>query len=115
MPTDHPSVPSGPSEPSGPSSGTFTIHYFASAGAYTGKSHEALPAPLPLRRLFDVLEERYPGMKGKVLESCSVSVGLEYVDVDVEDVEDPGTSSSAGGVVIGVGEEVGIIPPVSSG
>ena len=91
---------------------TFQIHYFSTASAYTGKSTERLPAPLPVSRLFDVLEERYPGMRDAVLRSCGVSVGDEYVDVDV-DVG--GGGEGGGGVVIKEGEEVAVIPPVSSG
>jgi molybdopterin synthase sulfur carrier subunit len=88
---------------------TFQILYFASASAYTGKQSESLPAPLPLSQLFPLLEERYPGILEKVLGSCSVSVGLEYVDLPEKSTE--------GYVdrVIGEGEEIAIIPPVSSG
>ncbi|PLN74891.1 hypothetical protein BDW42DRAFT_181566 [Aspergillus taichungensis] len=91
---------------------TFQIHYFSTASAYTGKSTERLPAPLPVARLFDVLEERYPGMRKAVLGSCGLSVGDEYVDLDAE----LGVGqSSEGRVVIKEGEEVAVIPPVSSG
>ncbi|KAE8353858.1 Molybdopterin synthase sulfur carrier subunit [Aspergillus coremiiformis] len=83
---------------------TFQIHYFASATTYTGKQTESLPAPLPLHQLFDVLESKYSGIKEKVLTSCSVSLGEEYVDI--HDCE---------GVMIDAGSEVAIIPPVSSG
>ncbi|KAH8429104.1 MoaD/ThiS family protein [Aspergillus melleus] len=84
---------------------TFHIHYFSTASTYTGKPTESLPAPLPLSQLFEVLESKYPGMKEKVLSSCSVSLGDEYVDVD----------GDGNGVVIEAGKEVAIIPPVSSG
>ncbi|CEL06819.1 Putative Molybdopterin synthase sulfur carrier subunit [Aspergillus calidoustus] len=84
---------------------TFQIHYFASASTYTGKNTERLPAPLPLSSLFNTLEALYPGIKEKVLASCSVSLGDEYVDVE-GDVE--GSDRS---VVIGEGDEVAIIPP----
>ncbi|KAL3494353.1 hypothetical protein BJX62DRAFT_223334 [Aspergillus germanicus] len=90
---------------------TFQIHYFASASTYTGKNTERLPAPLPLSSLFNTLEALYPGIKEKVLVSCSVSLGDEYVDVEV----DGGAEGSEGSVVIGQGDEVAIIPPVSSG
>ncbi|EEA18749.1 hypothetical protein TMatcc_010708 [Talaromyces marneffei ATCC 18224] len=90
---------------------TFQILYFASASSYTGKSSEALPAPLPLSRLFPLLEERYPGITEKVLGSCSVSVGLEYVDIP----DGPAAGNEVDERVIGEGEEVAIIPPVSSG
>ncbi|PSS27929.1 hypothetical protein M430DRAFT_160724 [Amorphotheca resinae ATCC 22711] len=89
------------------SAGHFTILYFASASSYTSKDSEILQAPLPLSKLFETLEERYPGIKAKVLESCLVTVNLEYVDV---------TGESAGDqTIIQEGDEVAIIPPVSSG
>lgn len=91
--------------------GHFTILYFASAGSYTKKEHEALQAPLPLKQLFSTLEERYPGMKHKVLGSCLVTVNLDYVDVPSESAPATGDED----VVIKEGDEVAIIPPVSSG
>jgi molybdopterin converting factor small subunit len=86
--------------------GHFTILYFASASSYTAKDSEALPAPLLLAKLFETLNEKYGGMKAKVLESCLVTINLEYVDI-LENGED--------GPVINEGDEVAIIPPVSSG
>ena len=106
---------------------TFTILYFASACDFTTVSSETLPAPLPLSQLFPALESRHPGITAKVLKSCAVTVNLEYIDVD-EDVsptpdqaastEEPGSTSSTGEAstyIIQPGDEVGIIPPVSSG
>lgn len=100
--------------------GTFQIHYFASAASYTKKVTESLPAPLPLGQLFRLLEDRYPGIRESVLRSCSVSLGLEYVDVEDEDQgqgqgQDENENANNNGIVIQVGDEVGIIPPVSSG
>ncbi|PGH14540.1 hypothetical protein AJ80_05860 [Polytolypa hystricis UAMH7299] len=96
------------------SSSTFQIHYFASASSFTQKHTESLPAPLPLHKLFDLLESRYPGIREKVLDSCAVSVGLEYVDV--KDLEENGEEEEGGKMVmIGVGEEVAIIPPKNDG
>ncbi|KAK2744917.1 hypothetical protein FQN55_006479 [Onygenales sp. PD_40] len=92
---------------------TFQIHYFSTASSYTHRQTESLPAPCPLHKLFDLLEARYPGIKEKVLVSCAVSVGLEYVDVDGGDVGD--VDGEMGMRMIGAGEEVAIIPPVSSG
>ncbi|OJD09485.1 hypothetical protein ACJ73_10277 [Blastomyces percursus] len=107
---------------------TFQIYYFSTASAYTKKQTESLPAPLPLPKLFDLLESRYPGIKEKVLVSCAVSVGLEYVDVDGDGDGDgdvtkaDGEEGGGGGEqqdkevrMIAPGEEVAIIPPVSSG
>ncbi|GAD98405.1 conserved hypothetical protein [Paecilomyces variotii No. 5] len=92
--------------------GTFQIHYFATAASFTQKQTESLAAPLPLWKLFSVLEERYPGIREKVLVSCGVSLGMEYVDV--EELEKEGGKEGVGeGVVIKPGDEVGIIPPVT--
>ncbi|PHH78764.1 hypothetical protein CDD82_2859 [Ophiocordyceps australis] len=89
------------------SNGHFKILYFAGASSFTGKEGETLPAPLSLNKLFSELEARYPGIKQGVLESCLVTINLEYVDVPGEHVTD--------GTVIKEADEVAIIPPVSSG
>ncbi|KAF2678843.1 Molybdopterin synthase sulfur carrier subunit [Lentithecium fluviatile CBS 122367] len=88
--------------------GHFSILYFAAASTFTTKPNEHLPAPLEARNLFAQLEERYPGITEKVLNSCAVTVNLEYVDVDGEEAEHLD-------LVIKEGDEVAIIPPVSSG
>ena len=93
---------------------TFKILYFATASTFTKKSSELLPAPLPLNELFGVLEGMYPGFRKKVLESCAVVVNMEYVDVDGGDEGKEGEGEKKG-LVIQQGDEVGIIPPVSSG
>lgn len=84
--------------------GTFKILYFSSATTITKKDSEFLSAPLALGKLFDTLDENYSGIKAKVLGSCMVTVNLEYVDIE-EDAERE----------LKEGDEVGIIPPVSSG
>jgi molybdopterin converting factor small subunit len=94
--------------PANAPAGHFSILYFAAASTFTMKATEHLPAPLEARKLFATLEERYPGIGAKVLSSCAVTVNLEYVDVDGDDAE----QSS---LVIKEGDEVAIIPPVSSG
>jgi molybdopterin converting factor small subunit len=88
--------------------GHFSILYFAAASTFTAKPKEHLPAPLEARNLFSQLEERYPGITGKVLSSCAVTVNLEYVDLDSD-------GSDQMSLVIKEGDEVAIIPPVSSG
>ena len=85
----------------------FNVLYFASAGSYTSKQFESIPAPLPLKRLFSALEERHVGIKDKILGSCMVTINLEYVDMPAEDADDV--------TMIKEGDEVAIIPPVSSG
>ena len=89
--------------------GHFTVLYFAAATSFSGRQHDFLPAPLPITKLSNKLEEMYPGIKEKVLVSCAVTVNLDYVDVDEE------AEKSEGGLVIAEGDEVGVIPPVSSG
>ena len=89
--------------------GHFTILYFAAATSYTKKQHEFLPGPVPLGRLYDVLEQKYPGMKEKVLVSCAVTINLDYVDVEEE------AGKGDAGLVVNAGDEVAVIPPVSSG
>ncbi|KAH6671251.1 molybdopterin synthase small subunit CnxG [Halenospora varia] len=86
--------------------GQFTILYFASASSYTSKESESLPAPLPVSKLFETLEAKYSGIKANILDSCLVTVNLEYVDT---------AEISADAPTIKAGDEVAIIPPVSSG
>jgi molybdopterin synthase sulfur carrier subunit len=83
--------------------GHFKILYFAAASSFTQKYEEVWVAPLNVNELFQALENRYPGIKAKILVSCAVTVNLEYVDADED------------GVVIQEGDEVAIIPPVSGG
>ena len=87
--------------------GHFTILYFGPASNHTSKPSEFLPAPLSISKLFSTLEEKYVGIKANLLESCLVTVNLEYVDIPEEGEES--------NVVIQEGDEVAIIPPVSSG
>lgn len=93
---------------------SFTIHYFASASSYTSKNSESLPAPLPLSALFSELEGRYPGIIETVLGSCAVSLNGGYVEYQGGG-EGKGGGEGGGGVIIQAGDEVAIIPPVSSG
>jgi molybdopterin converting factor small subunit len=89
-------------------SGQFSILYFAAASSFTGRSSEYLSAPLRAGNLFNELDKKYPGMGAKVLASCAVTVNLEYIDVDGDDAPDLDMD-------IKEGDEVAIIPPVSSG
>jgi len=86
----------------------FTILYFAAASTFAGKTTEHLPAPIRKRDLFTKLDGMYPGIKERVLSSCAVTVNLEYVDLDDDDVTNADQDIKAG-------DEVAIIPPVSSG
>ena len=100
---------------------TFTILYFAAASTYTNLLSETLPAPLALDRLFSTLESRYPGITTKVLKSCAITVNLEYVDIEEDSLKKDGRAEGEDSenvsyaFMIQPGDEVGIIPPVSSG
>lgn len=96
-----------------PPAGHFNLLYFASASTYTKKASEYFSAPLEATKLFDVLEEKYPGMKKKVLSSCLLTINLEYVDVEEGDDDENEPAKAAR--IIQEGNEVAIIPPVSSG
>ncbi|KAI1333461.1 molybdopterin synthase sulfur carrier subunit [Xylariaceae sp. FL0016] len=97
-----------------PPQGSFNILYFAAAGTFTAREYDVLAAPLPVLKLFDALEDKHPGIKDKVLCSCLVTVNLEYVDVPSG--EEPAVDGQRGAeIMIQDGDEVAIIPPVSSG
>ena len=109
-----------------PPKGHFNVLYFASAGTFTGQEHEALPAPLALGALFDALEERHPGIRDRVLSFCLVTVNLDYVDVPSSSSygvdesnknknENENENEQKKVIAIQEGDEVAIIPPVSSG
>ena len=66
---------------------------------------------MPSGNLFELLEKEYPGMKRTVLLSSAVTINLDYIDILHEG--DGIANSSA--PVIKEGDEVAIIPPVSSG
>ena len=89
--------------------GKFTLLYFASATSYTHKSFDHLSGPLPVGKLYPMLEKMYPGITAKVLSSSALTVNLDYVDVEEE------VSKGDQTMVIEVGDEVAVIPPVSAG
>lgn len=93
------------------SPGHFRILYFASASSFTNKSSEDIRAPMDIKLLFQHLEEAYPGIRKAVLSSCAITLNLNYVDM--EDVH--GSQAGDSELKIVEGDEVAIIPPVSSG
>ncbi|KAL6713921.1 hypothetical protein ACLMJK_008415 [Lecanora helva] len=94
-----------------PPAGHFRLLYFASAASFTARSSEDFPAPLSVAELFSVVEERHPGITSAVLSTAAVTVNLEYVDAG----ESPEEPDEAKRVLIKDGDEVAIVPPVSSG
>lgn len=94
-----------------PSAGHFRILYFASAASFTRKSSDDFSAPLPIADLFGMIETKYPGVTKAVLSSAAVTVNLDYVDIE----EKGQASGDRKNVVIKEGDEVAVIPPVSSG
>nr|POF06850.1 molybdopterin synthase sulfur carrier subunit [Quercus suber] len=91
------------------SSSDFTLLYFAAATSYTQKQRDTFAAPLPVTQLYGLLEKQYPGITGKVLSSSALTVNLDYVDLTEEE------GKGADCLVINAGDEVAVIPPVSSG
>ena len=87
-----------------PQPGHFSILYFASAASFTNKPYDHLVAPMKLSTLFDHLEQMYPTINQKILHSCALTVNLEYVDAQAD-----------ADMVVSEGDEVAVIPPVSSG
>lgn len=87
-----------------PPAGHFKLLYFASATTFTKKNSEVLQAPSSPRKLFNILEEKYPGITDKILRSSALTVNLEYIDLDDHAEQE-----------IKEGDEVAVIPPVSAG
>lgn len=85
-------------------SGHFTLLYFASASTFTHKSKDIMPAPSSPKKMYEVLEKMYPGIRRTVLDSCALAVNYEYVDLGA-DLDHQ----------ISEGDEVALIPPVSAG
>ncbi|KAI1112019.1 molybdopterin synthase sulfur carrier subunit [Nemania sp. NC0429] len=98
-----------------PPKGHFNVLYFASASSFTSREYDTLPAPLPINKLFDTLEERHNGIKDKILSSCLVTVNLNYVDIPDNNNNTNNQDGVESGLVIQESDEVAIIPPVSSG
>ena len=100
-----------------PPPGYFTLLYFASASSFTEKQSEFFAAPMKTTELFAILEKEYPGIKAKVLDSCALTVNREYVDIaeEIPPVADQNSGGNSSAVLIHAGDEVAIIPPVSSG
>ena len=91
--------------------GHFRLLYFASAASFTHKSSEDFVAPLPVAHLYKTVERKHPGITQAVLSTAAITVNLDYIDVE----EDHRTSEGDRGMIIQEGDEVAIIPPVSSG
>lgn len=97
-----------PTSPS-PPPGHFSVLYFAAAAKYTMKSSDIFLAPLPVKDLFTTLEEKYTGITNLVLSTSAITINLDYVNLEENNV------AHGGGLKIQEGDEVAIIPPVSSG
>jgi len=110
---------------------TLTLLLFASASSYAGTESLHLPAPTTLGAIFQTLETRFPGFLAKILSGAAVTLNLEYVDVSFPEVEPGREAEMALGLglmwdewnaslegwrtPVKAGDEVGVIPPVSSG
>jgi molybdopterin synthase sulfur carrier subunit len=69
---------------------------------------------MTLSALFTELERRFPGMKRKVLSSAALTRNLEYLDVEVDELGEI-VGGEESGLVLSAGDEVAVVPPVSSG
>jgi len=87
-----------------PPAGHFSLLYFASASSFTNRTVDHFTAPIKVGDLASLLETHYPGIGSKVLEASALTINLDYISKDDE-----------GDKVIEAGDEVAIIPPVSSG
>lgn len=96
------SVPKAPA-------GHFTVLYFAAAASYTHRQHDFFRAPIRPDKLFEVLEERYANITARVLSSCAITINLDYILIG------DGLAEVNSSMQIQDGDEVAIIPPVSSG
>ena len=94
-----------------PPAGHFRLLYFASAASFTAKAFDDFLAPLPVAHLFDTIEKKHPGITKNVLSTATITVNLDYVDVEGDEL----ASKGDGGMIIQEADEVAIIPPVSSG
>jgi molybdopterin synthase sulfur carrier subunit len=100
--------------------GQCTILFFAAASTYTAQESTTLRAGVTLRQLLSDLEARYPGFTAKIVSGSAITVNLEYVEFDAdqlskEDAASENDTQEGLGMIIQPGDEVGIIPPVSSG
>lgn len=104
----------------------FTLLLFASAASYTDTESLSLPAPTTLGDIFQTLEARFPGFLPKILSGAAVTLNLEYVDVSFPDPQSESeldamawskwkTTLEGWSTPVKAGDEVGVIPPVSSG
>ncbi|KEF56986.1 uncharacterized protein A1O9_07176 [Exophiala aquamarina CBS 119918] len=113
---------------------TFTLLLFATAASYTDTESLSLPGPTTLGDVFQTLETRFPGFLRKILAGAAVTLNLEYVDVGFPQGEADSESElesqaeamawpwaewkstlEGWGTAVKIGDEVGVIPPVSSG
>lgn len=95
-------------------SSTFTLLLFASAQTYCSNTESLRwSAPTTLRQVCNDLEEKFPGFGEKVLRASGVTVNLDYVDFEYD--RDVLGEGEGGQYVVQPGDEIGIIPPVSSG
>ena len=94
-----------------PPPGHFRLLYFASAASFTGKASDDIPASLPISDLVELIDKKYPGIGKAVLSTAAVTVNLDYVDVENSNAEADDSKEK----IIEEGDEVAIIPPVSSG
>lgn len=93
--------------------GTCTLLLFGPAQTYCDNTESlSLSAPSTLDELFEEVERRFSGFGEKILRGSQVVVNLEYVEWEWRG---SGKGHGEGDVRVKVGDEVGVVPPVSAG
>jgi molybdopterin synthase sulfur carrier subunit len=100
--------------------GLCTVLFFAAASTYTTQESTTLRGGVSLRQLLADLETKFPGFTSKIISGSAITVNLEYVDFNVDELSkgnaaDEKDAADGLGMIVQPGDEVGIIPPVSSG
>lgn len=96
-----------------PKPGYFRVLYFAAAATFTGRDWDDIKIPVRLHDLPGVLEKAHPGFREAILTSCAITLNLEYVDLSDFNTDEARENPSD--TIIQSGDEIAVIPPVSSG
>lgn len=95
----------------------FSLLYFGPLADLAGQQKEVVEITttmaasnegLTISELYKYVGSRHGDSAAILLDSCAVAVNMEYLEEDTE-------TGSSNAIVIRPGDEVAIIPPVSSG
>lgn len=77
--------------------------------SFTKQQCHLFEAPICSATLFQALEEAYPNITQRILNSSAITVNLDYMEFE------QGSGKDFNCFEIQAGDEVAVIPPVSSG